>query len=220
MASDEALESAEFERLHRKGLYLTIFLVGYNILEAVASLVFGIMAGSIALTGFGLDSIVEVFSNSIVIWHMSRHNKITAEAEEEQERRIVKAIAITFFILAAYILYESVTKLLFAEIPNPSLPGIVIAILSVIVMPTIAFQTRKIGRQTGNKALVADSSETIACTLLSVALLLGLGANYLFGFWQADPIVGFIIVMFLVREGWENWSESGEEKEEEAEVGH
>ncbi len=200
--------------LYKKGLYLTVFLVGYNVLEAVASLVFGILAGSIALVGFGLDSIVEVFSNSIVIWHLSKHERTSAEDEERREKRVVRVISVTFFILASYILYESVNKLVFAEIPSPTLPGIVIAVLSIIVMPTIAFQTRKVGKQIGSKALVADSTETLACTFQSIALLLGLGANYLFGFWQADPIVGLIIVVFLVKEGFENWHESGEEEEE------
>ena len=195
-------------------------MVSYNILEAVASLVFGIMAGSIALTGFGLDSIVEVFSNSIVIWHLSQHKKTSVEEEEEREKKVVRIIAVTFFVLAAYVLYESVRKLLFAEIPAPTLPGIVIAILSIIIMPIIALQTRKVGKQINNKALIADSSQTLACTFQSLSLLIGLGANYLFGFWQADPIVGFIIVVFLVREGWENWNESGEEKEREVEFGH
>lgn len=208
---------ADTDRLYRKGLYLTYFLVSYNVLEALASIVFGSLAGSIALVGFGLDSIVEVFSNSIVIWHLSQHRKTSSEAEERRERRVVRIIATTFFVLGAYILYESVRKLLLAEIPSPSLPGIIIAILSVIVMPTIAFQTRKVGQQIRSKALVADSTETVACTFQSVALLLGLGANYLFGFWQADPIVGLIIVVFLVREGWENWQEAGEEEPDSAE---
>lgn len=208
------------DKLYRRGLYFTSFLVGYNILEAVASLIFGVIAGSVALTGFGLDSIVEVFSNSIVIYHLSQHERRSREAEERAEKRVVRVIAITFFVLGAYVAYESVTKLLFAEIPAPSLPGIIIAAASVIVMPVFAVQTRKIGKQINSRALVADSSETIACMLLSVALLLGLGMNYLFGFWQADPIVGLIIVVFLIKEGWENWKESGEEKDEEVEFGH
>ncbi len=201
------------DRLFRKGLYLTYFLLIYNILEAVAALVFGSLAGSIALVGFGLDSIVEVFSNSIIIWHLSQHSKKSLEAEKRRERRVVKVIAITFFVLAAYVLYESVTKLLFAEIPQASLPGIVIALLSIIVMPLVAWQTNKIGKQIGSKALCADSTETIACAFISVALLLGLVANYFFGFWQADPIVGLIIVVFLIKEGRENWQEAGEEEE-------
>ncbi len=202
------------DKLYKKGLYLTGFLVSYNILEAVASLVFGSLAGSVALVGFGLDSITEVLSNSLVIWRLNQHGKISAEAEERLERRVVKVIAITFFVLGAYILYESVTKLIFTEIPAPTLPGIIIAALSVIIMPLFALQTRKIGKQIGSKALVADSTETIACTFLSLALLLGLGANYLFGFWQADPIVGLIIVAFLFREGWENWQEASEAEPE------
>ena len=205
------------DALYKKGLYLTSFLVGYNILEGMASIIFGSIAGSIALTGFGLDSVVEVFTNSIVIFHLSQHERRTREVEEIAEKRIVRIIAVTFFVLAAYVLYESVTKLIFREIPEPSLPGIIIALASVVIMPLFAMQTRKVGKQINSQALIADSSETMACMLLSAALLLGLGMNYLFGFWQADPIVGLIIVGFLVKEGWENWQEAGEEEEQDAE---
>ena len=202
------------DRLYKRGIFLTSFLAAYNILEGIASILFGAMAGSIALTAFGLDSVVEVFTNSIVIYHLRQHERRTKEIEEKAEKRIVKIIAVTFFVLAAYVLYESVTKLIFREIPDPSLPGIIIALASVVIMPLFAMQTRKVGKQINSQALIADSSETMACMFLSVALLLGLGMNYLFGFWQADPIVGLIIVAFLIKEGWENWQESSEENEE------
>ncbi len=196
------------DRLYKKGLLLEYFTVGYNILEAVASIVFGSIAGSIALIGFGLDSIVESLSGLVLIWRLRQHGKISAAAEERIEKRAIRFVAITFFILGLYILYESVEKLVAREIPDPSLPGIVIATLSIIIMPLLTWQKYKIGKQINSRALVADSKETLACTFLSLALLLGLGANYLFGFWQADPIVGLIIVIFLFREGWEGWQES------------
>ena len=96
------------------------------------------------------------------------------------------------------------------EISEPSLPGIVIAIVSLITMPLLTWQKYKTGKQINSRALVADSKETLACAFLSAALLLGLGTNYLFGFWQADPIVGLVIVAFLFREGWESWKETSE----------
>ena len=96
------------------------------------------------------------------------------------------------------------------EAPQPSLPGIIIALVSVVVMPFLTWQKYKTGQQINSQALVADARETLACAFLSVALLLGLGANYLFGFWPADPIVGLLIVAFLYREGWLTWRESGE----------
>jgi len=204
------------DSLYKKGRRLEYFLVSYNFAEAIASLLFGSIAGSIALIGFGLDSLVEIMSSVFVIWRLRQHGKVSQVAEERIERRAVKAVAIGFFILGFYVLYESTAKLVFGEIPSPTLPGIIIATASIIVMPWVGSQTGKIGKQINSRALVADSKETIACAFLSVALLLGLGTNYLLGFWQADPIVGLIIVAFLLREGWECWKESGEEKEEES----
>ncbi|MFC2022342.1 cation diffusion facilitator family transporter [Chloroflexota bacterium] len=195
------------DRLYKKGLRLEYFTVAYNILEAIASIVFGSIARSIALVGFGLDSIVESLSGLVLIWRLRQHGKISEEAEERIEKRATRFVAITFFVLGAYVLFQSVRKLLFEEIPEPSLPGIIIAIASIIVMPLLTWQKYKTGKQINSRALIADSKETLACTFLSVALLLGLGANYLFGFWQADPIVGLIITAFLFREGWEGWKE-------------
>jgi len=200
------------DRLYKKGLFLEYITVVYNVLEAIASIVFGSIAGSVALVGFGLDSVVESLSGLILIWRLRKHGKITAADEERIEKRARKLIAATFFILGSYILYESVEKLAVREIPEPSLPGIIIAILSIIIMPVLTWQKYKTGKKINSRALMADARETLACAFLSVALLLGLGANYLFGFWQADPIVGLIIVAFLFREGWEVWRESGEEE--------
>jgi len=201
------------DRLYRKGLYLEYFTIAYNILEATVSIVFGSIAGSIALIGFGLDSIVESLSGLVLIWRLRQHGKISAEAEERVEKRATKFVAITFFILGAYVLFQSVRKLVLTEVPEPSLPGIIIASASIVIMPVLMWQKYKTGKQISSRALVADSKETLACGLLSVALLLGLGANYLFGLWQADPTVGLIIVLFLFWEGWEGWRESNEECE-------
>ncbi len=196
--------------LYRKGLNLEFFTVGYNVIEALASIIFGIIGGSIALVGFGLDSIVESLSGFVLIWRLSRHDKISPLEEERAEKRAVRFVSVTFFILGIYVLYESVKKLVLHEAPEPSLPGIIIAALSILIMPVLAMEKRKVGLQLGSKALVADSMETFACAFLSLALLAGLGANYLFGFWQADPIVGLIITVFLFREGYETWEKSGE----------
>ncbi|MFC2010510.1 cation transporter, partial [Chloroflexota bacterium] len=113
--------------------------------------------------------------------------------------------------LGSYVLFESVKKLVVTDISDPSLPGIIIAIISLIAMPLLTWQKYKTGKQINSRALVADSKETLACAFLSLALLLGLGTNYLFGFWQIDPIVGLVIVAFLYREGWEGWRESAKE---------
>jgi cation diffusion facilitator family transporter len=208
------LVKADRERLFRKGLYLEYVTVAYNVVEAVLSIVFGGVAGSIALIGFGLDSIVESLSGAVLIWYLRQHGKISKEQEEKVERRAMRFVAITFFILGAYVLFESIKKLVTVEVPETSLAGIIIAAVSLIAMPLLAWQKYKTGRQLGSMALVADSKETIACAWLSAALLIGLGCNYLFGFWQADPIAGIIIVFFLFKEGWESWKESSEEEED------
>jgi len=198
------------DKLYKKGLHLEYFTVGYNIIEAIVSIAFGSIANSIALVGFGLDSIVESLSGSVLIWRLSQHKKISEEEEERIEKKAMKFVSITFFVLSLYVLFQSVKKLVFKEISNASLPGIIIAVISIVVMPILTLQKYRIGKQINSKALVADSKETLACSFLSVALLLGLGLNYLFGFWQADPIVGIIIVVFLIREGIEGWKESKE----------
>lgn len=206
--------NADIDRLYKKGLYLEYLTVGYNVAEALVSIIFGALAGSIALIGFGLDSIIESLSGLVLIWRLRQRGKISEEDEARIEKRAVKLVAVSFFILGAYVLEESVRKLITAEIPDTSLPGIIIAIVSLVVMPVLMVQKYRTGRAIGSKALVADSKETLACAFLSVALLLGLGTHYLFGFWQADPIVGIIIVAFLFKEGWENWKESDEEEDD------
>jgi divalent metal cation (Fe/Co/Zn/Cd) transporter len=200
--------------LYRKGLWLEYFTVGYNVFEAIAAITFGSLGNSIALIGFGLDSIVESLSGLVLIWRLQHHEHLTAEAEEQIEQRATRFVAITFFILALYVGFESIQKLFTQEVPQPSLPGIIIALLSLSIMPLLAQQKHRTGRAIGSKALMADAKETLACAWLSVALLLGLGLNYLVGFWQADPIAGLIIVGFLLKEGWEAWEGEEEEAEE------
>ncbi len=199
------------DRLYRKGLRLEYFTIAYNILEAAASIVFGSIANSIALIGFGLDSIVESLSGLVLVWRLRQHSRISEADEERLERRATRLVAVTFFILGAYVSFQSVKYLVLTDIPTPSIPGIIIASVSIVIMPLLTWQKYRTGKQIGSRALVADSKETLACAFLSVALLLGLGANQLFGFWLADPIVGLIIAAFLFREGWEGWHETGEE---------
>lgn len=192
---------------HKKALLLSYFTVGYNIIEGLVSIWAGSMAGSIALVGFGLDSFIESLSGGVMIWRFSQHGKISEEAEERLERKAAKMVGYTFFILAAYVLFESIKKLLAREIPEPSLFGIIITIVSLIVMPILFYAKLRVGKKIGSISLIADSKQTLVCVFLSASLLVGLGLNYLFGFWQADPIVGLIVVVFLVREGIETLQE-------------
>jgi divalent metal cation (Fe/Co/Zn/Cd) transporter len=194
-------------KLHKKALLLSYFTVGYNILEGVTSIFAGLLAGSIALVGFGLDSFVESLSGSVMIWRFRKHGKISEDEEARVENKAIRFVAYTFFILGAYILYESVRKLYFHEISSPSLFGIIIAIVSIIVMPVLFFIKYQTGKSINSRSLVADSKETLACVFLSVALLIGLGLNYLYGLWQADPVFGFVIVIFLIKEGYKTLNE-------------
>lgn len=196
------------ETLYKKGLLLEYFTVAYNVVEAVAAIAFGKIANSIALIGFGLDSIMESLSGIVLIWRLHKHGKISEEEEEKVERKAMKFVAATFFILGAYVLYQSLKKLVTREIPDPSLPGIILAVVSIIVMPFLGFQKMKTGQQIKSQALIADAKETFACALLSIALLLGLSFNYVLGVWQADAVAGLVIVIFLFREGRESWEEA------------
>lgn len=187
--------------LHRKALVLSYITVGYNLVEGVLSLFFGYLAGSIALVGFGLDSFVESLSGFVMIWRFRKHGSISEEEEERIELRATRLVAYTFFVLGGYVIYESATKLYYQEVPAPSLPGIIIASVSIAVMPVLFYQKYRLGKTIGSRSLVADSKETLACMVLSIALLIGLGMNYAYGLWQADPIVGLVVAGYLLREG-------------------
>lgn len=200
---------------YRKGFILELFTVGYNIIEAVVSILFGIIAGSPALFGFGLDSIVESLSGSVLLWRLHKHDKVSEEEEEKIERRAIRLVAVTFLILAIWVLYESGTSLYFRERPEGTVPGILIAVASLIVMPVLARMKKRTGKEIGSRALVADSKETLVCAWLSVALLFGLFLNYILGWWWADPLTGIIIAGFLIKEGIEQWREAGEQEDDD-----
>ncbi len=192
---------------YRKALLLSYLTVGYNILEGIVSILAGVLAGSIGLVGFGLDSFVESLSGFVMIWRFRKHGKISIEEEEKVEKKATRYVGYTFFIFGAYVLYESIKKIYLKEIPHPSLLGIVIAIVSIIVMPVLFFMKYQTGKKINSKSLIADSKQTLACLFLSFALLMGLGLNYLYGIWQADPIVGLLIGIFLLKEGYETLKE-------------
>jgi divalent metal cation (Fe/Co/Zn/Cd) transporter len=194
------------ERPHGRALFLSWFTVCYNVLEGVASIAAGGFAGSIALVGFGFDSFIESISGGIMIWRFSQR-RLSAAEEKRVEARAVKLVGWSFFPLAAYILFEAVKKLVTREMPEPSLFGIIVAATSLVVMPALFLAKRHTARKLGSRSLVADSKQTLACTFMSAALLAGLLANRLFGFWQADPLVGLLIGAWLVREGIETLKE-------------
>lgn len=192
-----------YQKLGRRALWLSYFTVGYNIVEFILSIIAGILAGSAALIGFGLDSMVESLSAGVMIWRFTSHDKLSEADEEAREKRAERLVGYTFLILAVYVAYESISTLVTMEAPQSSLFGIGIAIASIIIMPLLYLFKYRTGKAIQSRSLIADSKETLACAFLSIALLMGLGANYLFGWWQADPVVGLLIVIFLIREGVE-----------------
>lgn len=193
-------------KLSRRALLFSYFTVAYNVLEGVLSVLAGGLASSIALVGFGMDSFVESISGGIMIWRF-RQMRLSEAEEKKVEARAVKLVGWSFFVLAAYVLFEGVRKLVTREVPDPSLFGIIIATTSLVVMPVLFIAKQRTGRKLGSRSLLADSKQTLACTFMSFALLLGLLANRLFGFWQADPVVGLFIGAWLVREGIETLRE-------------
>ena len=203
--------------LRRRALLLSWLTVGYNVAEGLVSIIAGALAGSIALVGFGIDSAVESLSGGIMVWRFSGRHRLSEEDEEKLERRAERFVAVTFFVFGAYVLYESVKKLVTAEVPQHSLVGIIVALVSLVSMPLLYRAKTRVGRELRSGSLLADAKETLACAYLSVALLVGLGLNYFWGIWQADPVAGLVIVAWLFKEGWEIFTE--EEEDEAAEAG-
>ncbi len=191
----------------RYALHLSYFTVAYNFIEGFLSILAGVLSGSIALVGFGLDSFIESLSGSVMIWRFYESRHFSDEEHERREKIAIRLVSYSFFVFGAYVLYESLKKLYFLEAPEPSILGIIIALVSIIVMPILYHQKQKVGKSLASSSLLADSKQTLACVFLSVALLIGLLLNYLFGIWWADPIVGLIIVLFLFKEGYDTYKE-------------
>jgi cation diffusion facilitator family transporter len=190
------------QHLNKKALILSYVTVGYNIVEGIISILAGVMANSIALVSFGVDSFVESLSGSVMIWRFRKHESLTEEQVEKMEQKAVKLVGYSFIILALYVLYESVSKLYFQEKPDPSLIGMIVAILSMFIMPFLAYLKYSTGKKLNSRSLVADSKQTYVCTIMTIVLLIGLGLNFYFGIWWADPSAGIIIAFFLFKEGF------------------
>jgi divalent metal cation (Fe/Co/Zn/Cd) transporter len=191
--------TAERVRLGRRAQLLAGASVGYNVLEAIVAIASGLAAGSVALVGFGLDSVVEVSSGLIVLWQF--HHRLP----ESRERRALRLMAFSFFALAAYVTVESVRTLFLGAEPLASPVGIGLAIASLVVMPVLSWAQRRTGRALGSSAVVADSTQTLLCTYLSAVLLAGLVLNATLGWGWADPVAGLVIAAVAVREGVEAW---------------
>lgn len=197
------LSDAERRVLGRRAQLLAGASVTYNVVEAVIAITAGVVAGSVALVGFGLDSVVEVSSGLIVLWQF-RHR-----IPESRERTALRLMAISFFALAAYVCVESVRAIVVGHEPDSSTVGIVLASLSLLIMPFLSWAQRRTGRALGSNAVVADSTQTLLCTYLSAVLLLGLVLNATLGWVWADPVAGLAIAAIAAREGRDAWRGEG-----------
>ena len=190
--------------LLQSGLRLEAFTVTWNVVEAVVAIGAGIASGSVALVGFGLDSVIETIAATALYQRLRAELRGASDEEAEtQERRALKIVGYTFFALAAYIVFEAGSALWSQERPSESTLGIGLAVLSLLVMPFLAFRKLSVGRALESRALIADAKETFACSYLSVALLFGLGLNALFGIWWADPVAALLMVPWVLNEGRE-----------------
>lgn len=189
--------------LTRRAQILAAASVSYNVVEAVIAITAGLVAGSVALVGFGLDSVVEVSSGLIILWQF-RH-----PLPESRERRALRLMAVSFFALAGYVTFESLRALIGGHEPDPSPVGIGLAGASLMIMPLLSWAQRRTGRGLGSDAVVADSTQTLLCTYLSAVLLLGLILNATLGWSWADPIAGLVIAAVAVKEGREAWRGEG-----------
>lgn len=196
-------ETAIMERtvVVRRGRRLEYFTIGWNTLEGLVAVVAGAFAGSISLVGFGIDSFIEVTSGAALLWRMSVDKD--RQRRERNERLALKIVGTCFLALAAYITYESAIDLWSKKAPEPSVPGIVLACVSLVVMPLLSRAKRKVGHALGSAAMHADAKQTEFCTYLSAILLAGLLLNTLFGLWWADPVAGLIMVPIIAKEGIE-----------------
>lgn len=189
--------------LRKRGLLLEYLTIGWNVVEAVIAIAAGITAGSIALVGFGFDSAIEVAAATVVVWQF--RSEMRGGVDEDREHRALKMIAVTFFVLAAYVTFEAVRSLITREAPDPSTVGVVLAAVSLVVMPALAWFKRQTAIRMGSATLLADSAETFLCAWLSAILLAGLVLNSTLGWWWADPVAALGIAYLATREGLEAW---------------
>ncbi|HEU4547004.1 MAG TPA: cation transporter [Microlunatus sp.] len=197
-----ALAPQSVEQLRRRALALAGLTIAWNVVEAIVAVAAGVAAGSIALVGFGFDSTVEVLSACVVVWHFRA--ELRGGHDEQRERRALRLIGVTFFVLAAYVSSEAVRDLFFVDAEaDESAVGIALAALSLLVMPVLAWAKKRTADQLGSPTLRADATETLLCTWLSVVLLLGLVLNATVNWWWADPAAALVIAGLAAHEGLE-----------------
>ena len=198
------LSAPEVERLTRRGLRLAQFTVAYNVVEGIIAITAGVMAGLVSVIGFGIDSGIESIAAFLVALRLSarlRHG----EADEEKERLVLRAVAVTFFILAAYVTIEGIRSLVDSARPDASPIALVLLTTSVVVMPLLAAAKRRVGLALRDNLILADAAETRICVLLSISTLAGIGLFQLTGAAWLDPVAGFVNAAFAIHECREAW---------------
>ena len=180
------------------GRRLEYFTLGWNVIEAVVAVGAGVVAGSIALVGFGVDSVIESVSGAVLVWRLQSHLE-----DEKREQQALRLVGGSFLLLAAYVGVDAAKTLLQREPPHASLVGIGLAIASLVIMPLLARAKRRVAARLASRALHADSRQTDLCAWLSAILLGGLGLNAVFGWWWADPAAALLMVPIIAREGVE-----------------
>lgn len=189
-----------------------MFTIAWNVVEAFVAIGAGLVAGSVALVGFGADSGIEVISAVALLWRLLKAGPdASAEEHSEAEKRALYLVAATFFLLFAYIAYEAIGTLVVGEGPENSTVGLVLSVLSLLIMPALAYFKQRTGREMGSDALEADAMETWVCSYLSLALLLGVGLYTLFGWWWADPVGALAMLPVILWQGWETLEDAREE---------
>ena len=194
-------EAATRERIAQRGKRLEYFTIGWNSLEGLIAVIAGALAGSISLLGFGVDSFIEVISGTTLLWRMSIDRDLPKR--EHSEKIALRVVGLCFLGLAIYIAYESVSDLLSKRAPEHSIPGIILACVSLVVMPILSRAKRAVGRTMGSAAMHADAKQTEFCMYLSAILLGGLLLNALWGLWWADPAAALIMTPIIAKEGVE-----------------
>jgi len=188
--------------------WLVAGTAAYNLLEAAVAIGAGAAARSVALVGFGLDSVIELAAGAVVFLRLRAERQgRSGERLEQTEARVRRFVAVTFFLLAAYVVVQAGANLWWRRVPEESTIGILLAAASTLVMPTIAWAKLRAARALGSRALRAEAMETLACAWLSIALLLGLAARAWFGWWWADPVAALAMVPWLLHEGRESWED-------------
>ncbi|MDP8967615.1 MAG: cation diffusion facilitator family transporter, partial [Actinomycetota bacterium] len=192
------------------------FTVGWNVAEAGVAITVGVLVGSVALIGFGADSGIEVISAVALLWRLRRAGPdASVEEEGHAERRALYAVAVTFFLLAAYIGYEAIAALIEGEEPESSTVALVLAAVSLAIMPTLAWLKQRTGRQMGSRALQADAVETWVCSYLSLALLLGVGLYAAFDWAWADPVGALAMLPVIIWQGIETLEEACDDDDDD-----